>query len=35
MRYRKAICELVNQIKSEKTLRRIYDLVIYLWGREA
>lgn len=32
--YKKAIVELVGKIQSEKLLRRIYKLVLYLYTRE-
>jgi len=35
MGYREAIHELVDKIQSEKTLKRIYNLVLYLWSNKA
>ncbi len=32
--YKESICEMVNQIKSEKTLKRIYKFVMHLWCRQ-
>lgn len=34
MQYKKYICEAVNKITAEKTLKRIYKFVMYLWARE-
>lgn len=33
--YREAIIELVGRIHSERTLKRIYKFVLYLYTREA
>lgn len=35
MKYKECICKMVNSIKKEKTLKRIYKFVMYLWAREA
>jgi len=35
MGYREAIHELVDKIQSEKTLKRIYNLVLYLRSNKA
>lgn len=34
MAYRESICEMVNKITAEKTLKRIYKFVMYLWVRD-
>lgn len=34
MQYKKYICEAVNKITEEKTLKRIYKIVMHLWARE-
>lgn len=34
MAYREYICEMVNKITAEKTLKRIHKFVMYLWVRD-
>lgn len=34
MAYKESICRMVNSISGEKTLKRIYKMVMYLWARE-
>lgn len=34
MEYKEAIFQMINSIREEKTLKRIYKLVMYLWARE-
>lgn len=34
MKYKAAILEMVGKIQSEKTLKRIYKIVLYLYTKE-
>ncbi len=34
MEYKRAIIELVNKIHKESALKRVYNLVLYLWTQE-
>jgi hypothetical protein len=35
MEYKKAICRMVQSINTERVLKRIYNLVVYLWSNES
>lgn len=35
LRYKEAIFQLVDKMRDEKALKRIYRLVLYLYAREA
>lgn len=35
MKYKAAILELVGKIQNEKTLKRIYKIVLYLYTKES